>query len=163
RAGCVKRSADAPPAAATKRPANHGPPASVVRAGHFPGLSCFARRIRLQQPNSRGPPRRRPGFRTVSTRSMNVVLRSKRWLALVFVVGLALPAVGQDSAELKWKFKKDETFYQEMTTTTKQTMKVMGMEITQNHTQTFWFSWTPVEEDKDKNWRVKQKIIGVNM
>src|SRR5262249_34162944 len=64
--------------------------------------------------------------------------------------------------DLKWKFKKDETFYQEMKTETKQTMKVMGMDISQNQSQTFWFSWTPKEE-KDGNWVIKQKIDGVQM
>ena len=92
-----------------------------------------------------------------------MVLRSNRWLAFVFVLGLVAPAFAQDGVELKWKFEKDKTFFQEMTTATKQTMKVMGMDITQNHTQTFWFSWTPIEQDKDKNWRIKQKIIGVQM
>lgn len=90
-------------------------------------------------------------------------LRSSRWLAFVFVIGLVVPAFAQDSADLKWKFEKDKTFYQEMSTTTKQSMKVMGMDITQNHNQTFWFSWTPVAQDKDKNWQIKQKIIGVQM
>src|SRR5436309_1374456 len=42
-----------------------------------------------------------------------------------------------DAVDLKWKFDKDKTFYQEMTTETKQTMKVMGMDITQNQKQTF--------------------------
>lgn len=89
--------------------------------------------------------------------------RSIRWVALLFVIGLAYPVSGQDAVELKWKFDKDKTFFQEMNTTTKQTMKVMGMDITQNHSQTFWFSWTPKEQDKDKNWVIKQKIIGVQM
>lgn len=89
--------------------------------------------------------------------------RSNRWVALVFVVGLVIPATAQDSVELKWKFEKDKAFHQEMSTTTKQTMKVMGMDITQNHTQTFWFTWTPKDQDKDKNWVIKQKITGVQM
>lgn len=92
-----------------------------------------------------------------------MVLRSKRWLALLFVIGLVFPAFAQDSVDLSWKFKKGEPFFQEMKTTTKQSMKIMGMDITQNHTQTFWFSWTPGEQDKDKNWPVKQKILGVQM
>lgn len=68
-----------------------------------------------------------------------------------------------EAVDLKWKFEKDKTFYQEMTTETKQTMKVMGMDITQNQKQTFYFSWTPKEQDKDKNWIVKQKIDGIKM
>lgn len=65
--------------------------------------------------------------------------------------------------DLKWKFEKDKTFYQEMTTDTKQTMKVMGMDITQNQKQTFYFSWKPLDKDKDGNWVVEQKIEGIKM
>jgi hypothetical protein len=65
--------------------------------------------------------------------------------------------------KLAWKFTKDKAFYQEMTTETKQTMKVMNQEITQNQKQTFYFSWTPKEEDKDKNWVIAQKIEGIKM
>lgn len=64
---------------------------------------------------------------------------------------------------IAWKFEKDKTFYQEMTTETKQTMKVMQMDIVQNQKQTFYMSWTPKEQDKDKNWVVNQKIEGIKM
>jgi hypothetical protein len=95
---------------------------------------------------------------------MIVLLRSIRLIALVVVLGLVVPGFAQDSVELKWKFEKDKTFYQEMTTTTKQTMKVMNMDITQNHSQTFWFSWAPVSlDEKTKEWKVKQKILGAQM
>jgi hypothetical protein len=87
----------------------------------------------------------------------------RRWLltGLVFIA-LAVPALGQE-ATLKWEFQKGKPFYQEMTTDTKQNMKVMGMDITQNQKQTFIFGWTPKEQDKDKNWIVTQKIEGVKM
>ena len=81
--------------------------------------------------------------------------------AVVLMAGLAVPAFGQD-VTLKWDFQKGKPFYQEMTTTTKQTMKVMGMEVTQNQTQKFVFSWTPIEQ-KDKNWIVEQEIVAVMM
>jgi hypothetical protein len=88
----------------------------------------------------------------------------RRWLvAFVVLVGSAFPAFGQDTVDLKWKFEKDKPFYQTMTTETKQSMKVMGMDIGQTQTQTFVFSWTPKEQDKDKNWIVTQKIEGVRM
>jgi hypothetical protein len=88
----------------------------------------------------------------------------RRWfLAALLVVGLWVPAFGQDAVTLSWKFEKDKPFYQEMTTTTKQTMDVMGMQVTQNQSQTFYFSWTPKEQDKDKNWIITQKIEGVKM
>ncbi len=72
-------------------------------------------------------------------------------------------AAAGDTVDLKWKFEKGKTFYQELTTETKQTMKVMGMDIVQNQKQTFYFSWTPKEEDKDKNWIIVQKIEGIKM
>jgi hypothetical protein len=91
----------------------------------------------------------------------------RRWpLALLCLVGLALlPARAADDkpVTLKWKLEKDKTFYQEMTTTTKQTMKVMNSDVNQNQTQTFIFSWTPTAVDKDGNWTIKQKIEGVKM
>jgi len=83
-------------------------------------------------------------------------------LAGVLVAGLTAAAFGQE-VTLKWDFQKGKPFYQEMTTTTKQTMKVMGMEVTQNQTQKFVFSWTPIEQDKDKNWIVEQEIVAVMM
>jgi hypothetical protein len=43
-------------------------------------------------------------------------------------------------------------------------MKVMGIEIKQKQKQTFYFGFTPLSQDeKDKNWRVKQKIEGVQI
>ncbi len=82
--------------------------------------------------------------------------------AVVLMAGLAVPVFGQ-VVTLKWDFQKGKAFYQEMTTTTKQTMKVMGMEVTQNQTQGFTFGWTPIEQDKDKNWLIEQEILAVKM
>ncbi len=88
---------------------------------------------------------------------------AKRCLTAVLVVaGLGVAVRAQDTVDLKWKFEKGKTFYQEMTTDTKQKMTVMGMDINQTQKQTFYFSWTPVEE-KDGNWTIKQKIIGLKM
>jgi hypothetical protein len=82
--------------------------------------------------------------------------------ALALGIGIVGIAFAQD-VQLKWEFKKDQPFYQTMDTETKQTMKVMGMEHTQNQKQTFIFSWTPKEQDKDKNWVINQKIEAVKM
>jgi hypothetical protein len=90
-------------------------------------------------------------------------VRKVRWLVALALVSLMAPAFAQDSGtKLAWKFEKDKTFYQEMTTKTDQTMKVMGSDIKQTQVQTFYFSWTPVKQDGD-NWEVKQKIEGVKM
>jgi hypothetical protein len=72
------------------------------------------------------------------------------------------PTAGGDKANLAWKFEKGKTFYQEMTTDTTQNMKVMGQDVTQKQSQTFYFAWTPTEE-KDGVWTVTQKIDGIKM
>jgi len=94
---------------------------------------------------------------------------SRRWLidslfvgACLVVPSLAAPA--PDNVTLKWKFEKDKAFYQEMTSETTQNMKVQGSEIKNVQKQTFYFSWTPVEQDKENGtWKIKQKIEGVKM
>jgi hypothetical protein len=63
---------------------------------------------------------------------------------------------------LAWKFEKGKAFYQTMKTSTTQTMKVMNNDVTQKQDQTFYFSWTPLEE-KDGKWILEQKILGVKM
>lgn len=89
----------------------------------------------------------------------------RRSLLACLVLGVlagSLSGADEKTADLKWKFEKGKTFYQDLTTETTQDMKVMGMQVTQKQKQTFFFSWTPVEE-KDKNWTIKQKIEGVKM
>jgi hypothetical protein len=77
-------------------------------------------------------------------------------------LALAVPALAQD-VDMKWKLEKGQTFRQEMTTETKQQMNIMGNNIAQNQKQTFIMSFTPVEQDKDKNWIIKQRIEAVKM
>lgn len=89
--------------------------------------------------------------------------QSRWYVAVVVVAGLVAPTLAQDSVDLHWKFEKSKPFYQEMTTKTEQKMKVLGMDVGQTQEQTFFFSWTPVEQDKDKNWVIRQKIEGVRM
>jgi hypothetical protein len=50
-----------------------------------------------------------------------------------------------------------------MTTETKQDMLVMGQKISQFQKVTFYLSWNPVDQDKDGNWTIKQKIEGLKM
>lgn len=63
---------------------------------------------------------------------------------------------------LAWKFTKDVPFYQEMTTTTVQNIKVQGLDVGQNQTQTFYFKFDPKKQEGDK-WVVQQTIEGVKM
>jgi hypothetical protein len=72
------------------------------------------------------------------------------------------PAASGDKVNLAWKFEKDKTFYQKMTTETKQTMKVLNNDVSQTQKQTFYFSWTPLEQKGD-DWTISQKIVGVQM
>jgi len=68
-----------------------------------------------------------------------------------------------DKITFAWKaFDGTTPFYQEMTTSTEQTMKVSNMEVKQKQSQTFWVEWTP-QAKKGDEWVVKQKIIGVKM
>jgi hypothetical protein len=94
-------------------------------------------------------------------------VRTPHWFIALSLVGFTAPVFGQE-ATLKWDFDKlkdgttFKSFYQEMTTETVQTMKVMNSDIKQTQKQTFYFSWTPVEK-KDDNWVIKQVIEGVKM
>jgi hypothetical protein len=90
-----------------------------------------------------------------------VQLRNGLFVLAVFV-GLNAAAFGQDTATLKWKFTEKTPFYQKMTTDTEQTMKVMGTDVKQKQTQTFYFQWTPLEK-QGEGWVIEQKIIGVKM
>ncbi len=95
-----------------------------------------------------------------------------RWLGalaltagLVALAGSKMPVfAGDKEQKLEWKAfdPKGKPFYQTLTTKTEQKMKVMGMDITQNQSQTFYIQWTPGDKSGD-NWVVTQKIIGVKM
>jgi hypothetical protein len=65
--------------------------------------------------------------------------------------------------KIQWDFGKPaDTFYQEMTTNTDQTLKVMSMEVKQKQSQTFYIKWTTDKVEKDTV-VLKQEIIGVKM
>lgn len=68
----------------------------------------------------------------------------------------------EEPAGLVWKFTKDVPFFQKMTTSTEQNIKVMGLDVTQKQDQTFYFKWTPIKQDGDK-WEIKQEIEGIQM
>jgi hypothetical protein len=79
------------------------------------------------------------------------------------MVGAAVPAFAQDRTTLKWKSVKDWPFYQEWSSETTQTMKVAGSEIKNVQKQTFYFKWTPIAQDNQGNWVLKQKIERVKI
>jgi hypothetical protein len=90
--------------------------------------------------------------------------RALWWGCLVVVALLGGANLATSQEKLEWKAfdKAGAKFYQEMTTETNQTMKVMGMEVKQTQSQTFYMEWNPEKSDKD-SWTVEQKIIGVKM
>jgi hypothetical protein len=83
-------------------------------------------------------------------------------LALAFVAVPAFTRGTQEKAKLAWKFEKDKTFYQKLSTVTQQSLKVLNNDVVQKQSQTFYFSWTPEKQDGD-TWIVKQKIEAVQM
>jgi hypothetical protein len=104
-------------------------------------------------------------------------------LVLGILAGLSLPVLAQekdkgkdakdkekekdkgpagDKSPLKWKFTKDQVFYQKMFTRTNQMMNVMKNDVPQTQEQTFFFSWKVDKIDGDKV-TLKQKIEGVKM
>jgi hypothetical protein len=62
-----------------------------------------------------------------------------------------------------FKFEKDKKFYQEQKTSVTQIIKAQGQDLTQTQQSTFWFEYTPREQDKDGKWTVKQRVEGLIM
>ena len=83
---------------------------------------------------------------------------------------IAVPPAGDKSPRtvFRWKFRKGESFYQVMkTTTSESTAWVMNAEGVRKNTNvgekqewTFYFQWMPIEE-KDGKWILRQRIIGL--
>jgi hypothetical protein len=83
--------------------------------------------------------------------------------ALILLIGIITQASAQDGkVSFAWKFEKDKSFFQEMTTRTTQSLKVSGMDVNQVQEQTFYFKWTPLKQDGDK-WILEQSIEAVKM
>lgn len=90
----------------------------------------------------------------------------RRWigacLALIVLAGVSSKAQSQD---LDWKAfteKDAKPFFQEITTETKQEMKVMDLTFKQTQKQSFLIEWTPKGE-KDGKLTIEQKIAGIKM
>ena len=95
------------------------------------------------------------------------MLQRRTLLPLLAALVLAAPSPAQDTtkdATLEWKLPKGKTFFQTMSTTTTQNMKVQGSDVVQKQDQTFFFKWEVTDVNKDKNTvTLKQKIIGLKM
>lgn len=60
------------------------------------------------------------------------------------------------------KLEKGKPFFQEMSTTVSQKLKVQGQDLSQTQEQSFTFEWTPEKQEGDK-WTLKMKVIRVKM
>jgi hypothetical protein len=90
------------------------------------------------------------------------VPRLRMGFAFAIIVGLVSFTTAQDKQKFDLKFEKDKVFHQKLTTEVQQTLKVMnGSDIQLNHSQTYYFKWTPIDQTKDGKWEVKQSIEGV--
>jgi hypothetical protein len=93
-------------------------------------------------------------------------MSAARWLAILACLLLAAPcpaAPAPETVRLGMHFVKDKTFYQEQTTRTDQTLKLMGTDVVQKQEQTFYFSWTPTGQEQDGSWTLKQRVEGVKL
>ena len=101
---------------------------------------------------------------TVRNFDRRILVLKYRFLAVaILAVATTHSLTAQDKVNLVWKFEKEKPFYQEMTTKANQSIKVMGQEVTQKQEQTFYFSYTPKEQDANGNWIVVQKVEGVKI
>jgi hypothetical protein len=67
--------------------------------------------------------------------------------AVLFLFALAVPAFAQ--APLEWKLKKGDHFYLRNVTTTKQTLKAVGKELTQNSELTVVLGFTVMDQSSE--------------
>jgi hypothetical protein len=72
------------------------------------------------------------------------------------------PKADPNAKRFDLKLEKDKKFYQEMSTSVAQVIKVQGQDLTQKQESTFHFKWTPVKQDGDK-WYVEQEVEGLKM
>src|SRR5882762_5059213 len=93
----------------------------------------------------------------------------KLWLPVLVALAFAAACLfgnasaADDGKDLRWRFEKDKPFFEEITTQTNSTMKVMGTDLTHAMKLTFYWSWLPKEQDAKKNWLIRQRIEGVQM
>jgi hypothetical protein len=68
-----------------------------------------------------------------------------------------------EGKRFEFKFEKDKKFYQEQKTNVTQIIKAQGQDLMQKQDSTFWFEYTPLEQDKDGKWKIRQKVEGLAM
>lgn len=103
------------------------------------------------------------------------MLRTRFAVAALLGVVFTTLAVAQEPTKFEIGFPKDKDgkpapYYQQTVTDVTQVIKVQGQDLTQKQKSTFWYSWTPVKEEKVKDGAteftkltIKQKIEGLEM
>ncbi|MCS7167236.1 MAG: DUF6263 family protein [Gemmatales bacterium] len=100
----------------------------------------------------------------------------RRYLRLAWLVGFVglLPLWAQDQqkpedksnekapTEMKLVFKPNQQYFQKMTSTTNQTLKIQNQDVKQNQEQEFIFSWT-VKSASPEKVELEQRIEAVRM
>jgi hypothetical protein len=81
--------------------------------------------------------------------------------ALIALSALAAPAP-DELPGYRWRFEQDRPFYVEVTTQTRQTMKVQGNDVCQEQKQTFYYCYTPLRR-QGGGWVIRQTVEGVKM
>jgi len=72
------------------------------------------------------------------------------------------PKADPNAKTFDLKLEKGKSFYQEMSTTVVQVIKVQSQDLTQKQESTFQFKWTPTKQEGDK-WYVEQEVEGLKM
>jgi hypothetical protein len=82
----------------------------------------------------------------------------------VAALGLLLAApVPNDKAPLAWSFVKNQTFYQEVSIDAANTVTFQGQQIMVTMRETWHFAWTPIRQEKNGNWVLRQKLLGCKL
>lgn len=83
--------------------------------------------------------------------------RSIGLLVIFTCTATTAPATAQEKPLLAWKFEAGKSFYLERSFETKQTMQVMGMDVSQIQSHTLVTRWTPKELRND-HWVIVVRI-----
>jgi hypothetical protein len=88
---------------------------------------------------------------------------ARRLAFVLLIAGAAAAPVAAQDADLRWRLAKGQTFYQSVTTVTRQVMTIDRNRVEQKQNQTFHFRWTPLDDPNDGLVELEQTIIGLKM
>ena len=104
------------------------------------------------------------GMSFIWTTETSAGSRCRRWSAPSYSAP-AVPVMprADEAVDLRWKFTANKPFYVQIDSKTDQTMKVQGMEVTQQQEQTIYLRLTPEKRDKDGNWALVMEFVRIRM